>query len=204
MGDSKLLDRIKDFKAVMDVQILADAQQARREVDIAADQKLSADIHTIFATLAPGDRNRVTREKFEQLGPTCGAEVTPREMTRALRFLDPTNLGFITEDRFTSWMRLPTNRVTKKLLVHLTLDPEDSEVEDDNGEHGAKGKKSSKAGPKVEANANEAGAKAEAKANKKKGAPWEEGLDEDGPGRLGQLSALSVFLIESILYGTFV
>ena len=125
MGGSKLLDKIKACAEAMDAETLEDDQQARREADIAADQKLTADIDTIFAKLASGERNRITCEQFcEQLGPTCGTEVRPREITRALRVLDPTNLGFITEDGFTSWMRLPTNRVTAKLLAHLAVDPE--------------------------------------------------------------------------------
>jgi Ca2+-binding EF-hand superfamily protein len=126
LSDSKLLDKIKAASAVMDAETMSEEQQAQREADIAADQKFTRDIDTIFAKLASGDRNRITREQFEQeLGPTCGAEVTPREITRALRFLDPTNLGFITADEFTKWMRLRTNRVTERLLVHLIVSPED-------------------------------------------------------------------------------
>lgn len=114
------LAKLTKVLAEMDARDADAVELAAQNAAAAKVAAKAAAIDSIFSQMDPDERSRISRDKFERLGVICGGiELSVAEKKRALRALDPTNLGFIKESNYLQWMELPTNRLAPKLLAGL-------------------------------------------------------------------------------------
>ena len=87
------------------------------EAQVVADRV--AAVNSIFEELQPDpERRRVTRANFvDRMPDAAGVELSLGEKKRALRYLDPTNLGFIKDKDYVRWMDDESNRVGPNMLA---------------------------------------------------------------------------------------